>query len=210
MKNKGQYDTEYKDCSCFWGSEPSKYGKLITEYISSGRVLDLGAGEGKNSFYLASLGFKVMAIDVSRYAIRNFINESIKKVDKKESQVENIDIICADVMDWPIIGKFDVIIAYGLLHCLNSKEDIGSLAQKMKENTIKNGINVICTFTDDAGIPESQKYLNPTFLSGSDLKEKYYKDWKILDYETDVIEHAHPTSKVMHKHGVCRMIAQKK
>lgn len=210
MKNQGQYDTEYKKCLCFWGSKPSKYSKLITKYISSGRVLDLGAGEGKNSFYLASLGFKVIAIDISRYAIRNFINESIKKIDKKKSQVENIDVMCADVMDWPISGKFDVIIAYGLLHCLKSKKEIEYLIQKMKENTVRNGINVICTFTDNVDIPKSQKYLNPTFLSKSDLREKYYKDWKILNYETDIIEHAHPTSKVMHRHGVCRMIAQKK
>lgn len=209
MKNQGQYDTEYKKCPCFWGSKPSKFGKLVPKYVSSGRVLDLGAGEGKNSFYLASQGFKVIAIDISLYAIRNFINEALKKANNKKANIENINIMCADVIEWQISGKFDVIIAYGLLHCLKSKKEIKHLIDKMKEHTKRGGINVVCTFTNDIGVPKSQKYLKPTFLSDTDLKEKYYKDWKILDYETDIIEHSHPTSKKMHKHSVCRMIAKK-
>lgn len=212
MKNRGQYDIEYKNCSCFWGSEPSKYAKLIPNYISSGRVLDLGAGEGKNSFYLTSLGFKVVAIDVSLYAIKNFINRAIKEIKNKKSKakVENIDIICADVTNWPMAGKFDVIIAYGLLHCLNSEKEIASLINKMKTVTKEGGLNVICTFTNEMGVPKIQRYLNPVFLSKMALKEKYYKDWKILNYESDVIEYKHPTSNKLHKHSVCRMIARKK
>jgi len=209
MKNRGQYDTEYKNCSCFWGSEPSKYVRLIPNYISSGRVLDLGAGEGKNSFYLASLGFKVVAIDVSLYAIRNFINRAIKENNKK-SKVENIDIICADIRDWPIVGKFDVVISYGLLHCLNSEKEIALIIKKMKSATKKGGINVICTFTNELGVPKIQDYLNPTLLSKMALKKKYYNDWQILNYECDIIEHRHPTSNKLHKHSVCRMIAIKK
>lgn len=190
-------------------SEPSKYVKLIPNYISSGRVLDLGAGEGKNSFYLASLGFKVVAIDVSLYAIRNFINRAIKESNNKKSKVENIDIICADITDWPIADKFDVVISYGLLHCLNSEKEIALLIKKMKAATKKRGINVICTFTNELGVPKIQDYLNPTFLPKMVLKKKYYNDWQILNYESDVIEHKHPTSKKLHKHSVCRMIARK-
>jgi len=210
MKNRGQYDIEYKNCSCFWGSKPSKYTELIPDYISSGRVLDLGAGEGKNSFYLASLGFKVVAIDVSLYAIKNFINKAIKEIKNKKSKIENIDIICADVVDWPMDGKFDVVIAYGLFHCLKSEKEISLLINKMKVATKKGGVNVICTFTNEIGVPKIQGYLNPTFLPKMALKEKYYNSWEVLNYESDVIEHKHPTSNKLHKHSVCRMIARKK
>ncbi len=210
MKNRGQYDVEYKKCSCFWGFKPSKFGKIIPKYISSGKILDLGAGEGKNSFYLASKGFKVVAVEISLYAVRNFINEAIKKNNNKRANIKNINIICSDVTDWQIIDSFDCIIAYGLLHCLKSKREIDLLIQKMKKHTKKGGINVICTFTNDIKIPKSQKYLKPTFLSNNDLKNKYYKDWAIIKYEIDTIKHIHPTSKKIHKHSVCRMIAKKK
>ncbi len=210
MKNYGQYDIEYKNCSYFWGAEPGKYVKLITSYISSGQVLDLGAGEGKNSFYLALLGFKVVAIDVSLYAIKNFINRATKEIKNKKTNIKNINIIRADIMDWPIAGKFDVVVAYGLLHCLNSEEEIALVIKKMKAATKRRGINVICTFTGELGVPRIQKYLNPTFLSKTDLKRKYYNDWQILNYELDIIKHKHPTSNRLHKHSVCRMIARKK
>lgn len=211
MKNTGQYDDEYSKCPCFWGLEPSKYVKLIPNYVFSGNALDLGAGEGKNSFYLASLGFKVTSIEISFYAVKNFINQLIEKGGENKNIPENINIICADVRNIKklINHKFDVIIAYGLLHCFKSKKEITNFIKNIKNLTNKGGINVICTFTDELPIPKIQKYLIPTLLRKEELKNKYYKDWKILNYEYGVLEHKHPTSKTLHQHSLCRMIAKK-
>lgn len=211
MKNAGQYDDEYSKCPCFWGSEPSKYAKLIPNYISSGNALDLGAGEGKNSFYLASLEFDVTAVEISFYAVRNFIDQMIKEEEKSKDISEKINIICADVKNIKKLTnqKFDVVIAYGLLHCFSSKKEIAKFIKDIKSITKKGGINVICTFTDGLPVPKIQEYLIPTLLGKEELKNKYYKDWKILNYEHGVIEHTHPTSKTMHQHSLCRMIAKK-
>lgn len=212
MKNIGQYDDEYSKCPCFWGMEPAKYVKLVPKYFSSGSTLDLGAGEGKNSVYLASLGFKVTAIEVSLYAVRNFIDWLIKNEDKSNPVAEKIDVICADVrkLDELTNKKYDVVVAYGLLHCFKSKDEIADFVKKMKNKTAKGGINVVSTFTDEAPVPEIQDYLVPTLLSKNELKDIFYKDWEILDYEHGFIEHTHPTSRTMHKHSLCRMIARKK
>jgi hypothetical protein len=42
-KGLGQYDLEYRECSCFWGTEPSKYVRMLPQKLATGRVLDLGS-----------------------------------------------------------------------------------------------------------------------------------------------------------------------
>ena len=208
MKDQGQYDTEYSKCPCFWGKEPSKYVKLIPQYFSSGNVLDLGAGEGKNSFYLASLGFNVTAIEVSTYAVKNFLDRIIEE-SKKNDFSDNINIIYGDVkkIDDFVNKKFDIVVAYGLLHCFSSKTEIVEFLEKIKNITKPGGIHVISTFTNELPVPEIQDYLELTLLRKGEIKE-YYKDWGILKYEDGVLEHKHPTSKTTHQHSLCRIIAK--
>jgi len=38
----------------------------VLEYIKSGKVIEFGAGEGRNSLFLASRGFQVVAVDISQ------------------------------------------------------------------------------------------------------------------------------------------------
>ncbi|MGD0208726.1 MAG: methyltransferase domain-containing protein [Verrucomicrobiota bacterium] len=71
-KGLGQYDQEYAACHCFWGRQPAKYIRLLVKHLSEGRILDLGAGEGKNSLFLAERGFHIVAVECSQYAIANF------------------------------------------------------------------------------------------------------------------------------------------
>jgi len=209
MVDKGQYDTEYKQGPCFWGTAPSKYVKLIEKYLPDGKdkkALDIGAGEGKNSFFLAEKGFDVTANEISLYAIKNFINEYIRRTN--EGFAGNINIVLSDAEKWLTSGPYDLIVSYGMLHCLKSKENIFNMVDNMKKNTNKNGLNIICTFVKGLPVPDIQSYLEPTFLSSEEIKG-LYSDWEILDFETDILEHTHPTSKVQHKHSLCRLIAKK-
>lgn len=43
--------------------EPSTFAKFITPYLSKGRIIDLGCGNGRDSLYFAQLGLDVVAID---------------------------------------------------------------------------------------------------------------------------------------------------
>lgn len=209
MKNHGQYNGEYIKCPCFWGTDPAKYVKLIPKYITSGKALDLGAGEGKNSFYLASLGFDVTAVEISPYAVKNFIDRLISEEEKSGKDITNkMQIVLGDMSKWQPSQNYDVIVSYGSLHCLASKKIVEDVVHKSKKATKNGGINVVCTFTNDLPVPDIQKYLTPTLLTGKEVKD-LYSDWKILEYEVGTTEHSHPTSKTFHKHSVCRLIAKK-
>jgi tellurite methyltransferase len=204
-KGIGQYDTEYSQCPCFWGTEPGKFVQIIDKYITAGSVLDLGAGEGKNSIFLSKLGFDVTAVEISEYAINNF-KTVLEKCDMAVK--DRIKISRENVITYQDAKAYDVVIGYGLLHCLSSLNDVDVLVANIKRWVDKNGIVVLVSFNDKLQVPEAQDYLQPTLLPIDYLK-KSFVDWNILKYEEDIITETHPTSKIEHQHSLTRIIAQK-
>lgn len=204
LKGKGQYDLEYAACSCFWGTKPGKFVKDITELISNGNVLDLGAGEGKNTIYLAEKGFKVTAVEVSLHAVNNF-NKRIAELDEQTKEL--IKIEKEDVLIFKTEEQYDLVIAYGLLHCLPSLTDASELVGKIKRWTRSGGLIVIVSFNDQIGVPEVQDYLEPTLLPINFLRDEF-KDFQILRIENDIITETHPTSLIEHKHSLTRILVK--
>ena len=205
MAGLGQYDHEYQNCSCFWGTEPGKYVRLLSRCISRGVVLDLGAGEGKNAIYLASQGLTVVAVECSPFAIRNFA----ARLQTLPSQVQSrIEIVEADVLGYEPNGAFIAVIAYGLLHCLPDLQCVEAVIAKMKTATAEGGFNVAVAFNDDIPVPSVQNYLQATLLPIR-LLEQQYVDWRIVASESERLQETHPTSNVPHEHSISRILAQK-
>jgi SAM-dependent methyltransferase len=81
--------------------EPHWTTKRAIDFVekqSSKTALDIGAGNGRDSKYLATLGFDVTAVDISSASstgIRNF---------------SRIKFVCSDVRDLPL-GQYDLINA---------------------------------------------------------------------------------------------------
>jgi tellurite methyltransferase len=203
-KGLGQYDSEYLKCDCFWGIEPGKFVKQISELVTPGSVLDLGCGEGKNAIYLAEQGFKVLAVDCSEPALKNF-RKRLQQISKEVS--ERIVICHEDVKTFIPLAKFDVVIAYGLLHCLSNYASVDEVILKMRSCTSPLGLNVAVAFTDTIEVPAVQNYLEPTLLPLGYLESRY-SDWYTVAIENEIIEETHPTSAVAHKHSLCRIIAR--
>lgn len=205
---KGQYDLEYAACPCFWGKDPAKYVRLFAErYLreSRGRVLDIGAGEGKNSLFLAAMGVDVVAVEVSRLACRNFLERMIE-----EETSERVTMINADAtqIDGMILGQFDAIVSYGYLHCLENEDSARASVEKSQAFTKVGGFNIVSAFTDKLPVPAIQDYLSPTLLDADRVKE-WYSNWDIVEYEEDIITESHPTTNEEHCHSLFRMIARK-
>lgn len=204
-KGLGQYDLEYRKCSCFWGIEPSKYVRMLPQNLAAGRVLDLGAGEGKNAIFLGSHGFEVVAVECSEYALAHF---RARLRELKDGVGERLRIVQADVNKYAPEGEFDVVIAYGLLHCLSSVTAVHDVVRTMQGCTRLGGLNVVATFTSVLPVPDVHRYLEPTLLRQGEL-EGLYSRWEILSCENEILEEAHPTTQVLHKHSICRLMARK-
>src|SRR3989344_4867564 len=86
----------------------------LLKHKKSGKVLELGCGEGGTSIELAKKGFDVTCIDISKTAIELIKKEAMKKNIK-------INAICADLEDYEITENYDIIIANGFFHFLPEK-----------------------------------------------------------------------------------------
>lgn len=165
----------------------------------------MGAGEGKNAIAVAQKGFEVIAVECSEYAISNF-ECRLQTLDPHVRS--RIKIIQTDVRFFETKDRFQAVIAYGLLHCLSSESDIYKMVDFMKKSTVPGGYNVLATLTNSLPVPEVHKYLAVTLLATDDYK-KMYSDWQIERLEDDILTEAHPTSKTIHEHSICRIFARR-
>lgn len=207
---KYSYDIEYKTSKeCFWEKSPAKYVRLFASEIISDfsglRVLDLGAGEGKNAVFLASKGALVTAVDVSKIALSRFSSQPNYKLCS-----EKIVLIQSDVRSIEFNqNEFDIIISYGLFHALDNIIEINKLITKSLSWLKIGGYYIIVTFTNEIPPPPFQDYLNFNAFVNYYEFINLFRNVKIVAQEHDIITETHSTSRVEHQHSLIRLILQK-
>jgi len=201
----GGYDDGYQRCSCFWGREPGSLVQKVVQMIEAPcrlSILDAGCGEGKNAVYLAKALGSVRAIDVSALAIRNGREAWGSQHDVKW---EVADIRHAAIPE----SCYDLVVAYGLLHCLDDLADIVGVVQKLQHSTKVGGFHVICSFNDryhDVG--EAHCGFSPVLINHRSYLEMY-GSWAVsCASDSDLVE-AHPNTGIVHRHSLTRFIAQR-
>ncbi|PCI18911.1 hypothetical protein COB64_04565 [Candidatus Wolfebacteria bacterium] len=156
-----------------FGKEADLIVKNILKHIESGNAIDLGAGQGRNSLFLASHGFSVEAVDSSSVAI-----QKIKEQSKKENI--KIDAHVSDISELELSKEYDAIISTLVLHHLASDKAI-SLIENIKEHTKVGGVNVITLFTKEGDFYTIDKEKGTFYADRGQLKDMY-SDWEIIEY----------------------------
>jgi SAM-dependent methyltransferase len=87
------WDRRYSQPDLLWSATPSRFLVEEAAELATGRALDLACGEGRNSLWLAELGWHVTAVDYSSVAIA-------KARDRAASAGAEIDFVCADLLDY--------------------------------------------------------------------------------------------------------------
>ena len=101
----------------YFGAEPSVLLEKYAEWIPDGaRVLDIGAGQGRNTLPLARRGCHVTALDPSAVAL-----ETIAAAAKAEKL--DIELVQKGFMAYEPPRVFDVILCFGLMQILNYREN---------------------------------------------------------------------------------------
>lgn len=156
---------------------PAKIVEMIPEVLSSGKVLDLGAGDGRHALFLAQKGFTVKAVDLSEAGL-----EKLRKLAARQGTA--IEIEAADLSQWSITGEHDAIVATVVFQHLPTEQALRLLGE-MKERTKDGGINAITLFTKtgDRALLDQEEDPGAFYPDDGWLKE-FYKDWEIIDQGT--------------------------
>jgi len=151
-----------------------------------GRVLDLGCGLGNLSIEAARRGAEVVAVDASSTAV-----ERLRKTALAEKL--RITAVLADLESYSIAGRFDTIIAIGLLMFFKRKRALTLLAD-IEEHLAQGGVaivNVLIEGTTYMGMFEPGNYC---LFARNELKERF-KGWEILLSVNDSFDAPEDTRK---------------
>ena len=124
----GGYEAGYLACPCFWGREPGSLIRRLERELGSFaglRALDAGCGEGKNAAYLADRGARVRALELSARALENARGAWPRQTGVEWEQA---DIRAIDLPE----AHYDVVVAYGLLHCLADAEEVVATVARLQ------------------------------------------------------------------------------
>ena len=105
-----QWDERYSGTEFEWTTRPNQFVAAELADLPPGRALDLAAGEGRNTVWLAERGWQVTAVDFSRVGL-----EKGRKLSAARGVDEaRVDWIVADLRDFePDRDFYDlVLIAY--------------------------------------------------------------------------------------------------
>lgn len=91
-----------------WPADPDPYLVELAETLAPGRGLDLGAGPGRNSLWLAALGWDMTLVDASRVGL----DQAVAAADAIGVPITTVH---ADLFGWrPEDAGFDLVIVANL------------------------------------------------------------------------------------------------
>lgn len=197
----GGYDDGYQSSPCFWGTEPASLVKsfLQSNQVQNKTVLDAGCGEGKNSAALSKAGAKVVAIDCSPLAIKNA---------KRQWPNDKIEWLVADISTEQFETNFDIVVCYGLFHCLEDYKEISGLVRTLKSITSPGGYHIVCAFNSADQDLTAHPGFSPCLIEHEDYLQ-FYDDWTIKTESSSILYETHPHNNIPHHHSLSRIVARK-
>jgi tellurite methyltransferase len=166
------------------------------------KVLDLGCGEGRNSFFLAQLGCDVTAVDRSEAGIQKLASLS-------DHFKLNIHTHVADIAKFKMETSYDLVMAHGVLYYLENTV-WRNLLHRVKEATRPGGFNIFTIFIYNKQYPCGDEIASANYLgsfSPNEIKE-FYNDWICHRFDQYVKWDSHP-GMPLHVHPIEKLVAQK-
>ena len=155
------FDDTYDNNPEMFGHPYQELQDYFTNCTTRGDLLDLGCGQGRDSLFLASLGYQVTAVDSSKIGVSQLIQ-------KAQSQGLEIDGIVDDIQKMKLQRTFDVILFDMLLHGFEDKIQLEILG---KCSNLLNKGGILCiVYPDDF---KSEHFMN--------VLKSLESNWALLD-----------------------------
>jgi SAM-dependent methyltransferase len=137
--------------------------------LAGGHALDIAMGNGRNALYLASLGFRVTGVDVSRVAVAQC-------QEKEERLGLAVETVVADLEDYVLpMDTYDLVINFHYLQ----RSLAGPIVRALK----RGGVLVFESFTVDQ-LQHGYGPKDPAFLMRpGELREMFFGLETLLYFE---------------------------
>lgn len=178
------WDKRYQTDDYVYGTDPSRFLKLNSEYLKSGdKVLAVADGEGRNSVFMAKQGLNVTAMDSSSVGLA----KAQRLAKEREA---NVEFQLADLKgyDWDV-AQYDLIVAIFIQFAEPAFR--AEIFDGMEHALKPGGVLMLHGYT-----PKQIEYGTggppvPELLYTKDMLADRFADWDILrleDYEADLQE----------------------
>jgi len=173
------WDASYKNGPAPWdiGQPQPVIARRASAGGFAGAVLDAGWGTGENSLLVASLGLRVLGVDVAETAL------SMAREKASQRGIE-IEFTMADALHLDRLGRtFDTVLDSALFHTFNAEERpryVASLASVTRSDAT---LYVLC-FSDEG--PD----IGPHPVKEIDLRAAFIpaNGWNIADLSSDRLQ----------------------
>lgn len=210
------WQKEYKKDKFYWGLKPEEGLIEAIQYAPAGIALDIGAGEGRNSIFLAKNGFKVEAIDTIKEGL-----EKCKKITGKYNLPIKTKVIDIRRFEFDK-NKFSLILSIVTIDFLKFSE-IKKIITQVKESLKRGGIFYLVVFSiNDPAIKVCKKKSkviehNTFYIAKSKTFRHFFEkkelidllnDFKIIKLKKEKIKDSHG-GRGTHFHNIIKVIAKK-
>lgn len=161
------WDASYRNGRAPWdiGRPQPAIQRLTEEGAFTGAILDAGCGTGENALHVASLGLRVVGVDVAETAL------SIAR-EKAASRGIAADFVIADALRLDRLGRaFETVLDCGLFHTFDGDERAGYVASLASVTSRGAKLYVLCFSDIGPGTcgphPISQEELRAAFERGT-------------------------------------------
>jgi len=127
---EGRYRSASADGTSLWGAEPNGWiaDRVAVLAPDPGLAIDLGAGEGRNAFWLASRGWRVVAADFSTAAVEGM---------RRRAAGLAVEAVVADARSWIAPDPADLAV---LCYLQLPAEALGAAIARAAESLAPGGL----------------------------------------------------------------------
>ncbi len=166
LKDKEKWNAKYNGDGYITGTDPCEwlesYANLL---VAGGKALDIAAGEGRNSVFVASLGYEVISMDISEIALakaQRLANEKNVKITTLSTDLDNSSLP---------ENEYDLVLCFNFLE--------RKLFPEIRKTLRSGGILFYETFNVD--YLKYSRFKKEWVLEQNELL-KVFNDFRILRY----------------------------
>ncbi len=198
--DKEQLQTLYLQEDYYWGKDPNELAKKILKYVAPPKkVVDLGAGEGRDSVFLAQQGFDVLAMDIAPAGL----DKVVRLAEEFDTQLHTLE---ANINDVSFSDSFDVVYSIGALQYIELQNRSRQF-EHFKAITHPGGIHVLFAFMNHPEVDIAPDWGQNEYLYQPQELENHYAGWNILEQEQIIFDCN--SSNIPHQHAADILIVQK-